>query len=383
MYTYKMYAQECDTCEYKICFTQGDFMQYVDRYYECEEIRETLEAITVESEYELSRDFMKMNSGDIFAYLRDDGIWQTMPSDTECSWYYDQRYDINNGNSTRKIGRLYQQEVFPVKLPLNEWLYSGDRGLYARFIMHPERDGPNGGKYYFPNKKCEHLCEGPVVITGVLDKGNFGFIECHMQQFEIPDVESLLPWLLDTADVVPHGTVQRVRTPFGELLTISDKNNVIRFIPVVCSESESEFHIEIRNRGDITDIIGDLPDTEREVLETCGIKDYICRLGVEKTELEIQKMFRTCGFQFPDKFDDTVKETDPLMNEVLSLGIIRRSKVGTNSFYEVDFDRVFEIAAQFTADELDAIAATVNNLNDKTNKNITSQLKSGKLRLSL
>jgi len=123
-------------------------------------------------------------------------LYAVQNGDITTGWF-ESRYDALFSDKAQEVmpngGRLvtatiHERTLKPVSFPFEAVLYEGDRGLF----IHKNLDEPENGhlskrrKYYFPARSCGPFCAGPVVITSITDKGNYGFFTGHMQSFTAP-----------------------------------------------------------------------------------------------------------------------------------------------------------------------------------------------------
>lgn len=58
--------------------------------------------------------------------------------------------------------------------------------LFCRLNLPPEIDGYEAmGRICFPDRSMAGVCEGKAVVTGVKEKGSYGFLMGHMIQYGI------------------------------------------------------------------------------------------------------------------------------------------------------------------------------------------------------
>lgn len=99
-----------------------------------------------------------------------------------------------SGLVERKL--LNTASIEPAQFPMVVDLKAGKDGrLNCRINLHPEVDGYDAvGMVCFPDRSMTGACAGKAMITGVKEKGTYGFLMGSMIQYGMPDWDKFLDY---------------------------------------------------------------------------------------------------------------------------------------------------------------------------------------------
>lgn len=257
-----------------------------------------------------------------------------------------------------------ETDYTPMKLPVRTTLMRNDKGLYCRLNLHPEEDGYRSpGKIFFPDRKCGNsLCEGPVIITSVHDKGNYGFFTGEMVQYEAPSDEQV------SEHVIKNSLYDRkLRFMKGKLGSYVEVDGGNCF---VAANSGCEFNYDVYDYGEAVskcteEILG--VDLVCQGFQGCNFEEFYNRF----VKFEFQSFHATWCIKFISK----------LFDEAIKYRFIALKTTNNVDFVEVDKGQLMYALDQFSREEMAEIIAKVTEINTKANETIKSKMRSGKVRL--
>lgn len=307
-------------------------------------------------------------------------------NDTVTDWY-DIRSDALNAVpvdaavSTWEEARVHAQWLFPLRFPVTSHAEQGEKGPFVRLNLHPEADGMTRGKLCFPHRDCaDKIRSGPIVITGVFDKGNYAFFTGHMVQYEWPDNDKLLDYIEKDGFISRYRLTYVETEHFGKIIVLSEHVGLInRYIP--CHRA-----LGVQN-GDIVSISDTavLTDPGNDI-RSIDVADLLCReyMGCDFGNLTNQFI------QIPDqwtrrlrtrKYDRYISD---LMDDAVDSGIVSPMILEeTVFFYEFSSYGLLATIHGFSKEEMDEIVKTVNQTNMAAQEQIKSLAKRGKIRITV
>ncbi len=268
-----------------------------------------------------------------------------------------------HGNLVQEC-HILPKQYKPVELPVYAELEQGRKGLMCRMNLRPDVFGTHTqGKLYFPDRSCEEgLCIGPIVVTGVKERTNYGFIQCHMRQFEVPSDEAVSNFIISRN--LYEGTVKFCSNKFGQFVLIDE---------VVCL-------IKQEKEAVICDIRLDKYDSNVVVKETIIGRDLVCQGYQGCSFKELVSKFGRFQYESHQATENT-KFISKLFDEAIRYGFVSLKTIHNVDFVEVNKRKLEEAMDQFSREEMDKIITVCSDLNEKANKAIRSKVKNGKIRL--
>lgn len=283
----------------------------------------------------------------------------------------------SNDEEPRHIMRAHamRPRLKPLTLPVTQYLYKNDRGLYCRLNLHPEIDGSFrvNGKLFFPDRSCaDTLCEGYCVITETNDKGNYGFFKGHMQQFKAPSDELLDEYIRE------HGlydrTLRYMSGKFGtyvETIWIPDTwtTGYITDNRVLVETEDGKIE-EYANLG---------VDPNARVTKEISVADYLCE-GYHGCKFD--KLFNSfVRVVFNPGVNASVsdKYISDLLDDAVTEGMLQTFAFQNVFYVNVTSDGLARALMSFSRDEMSELIQTVNKINQTANDIIRGKIKRGKI----
>lgn len=264
-------------------------------------------------------------------------------------------------------------DYVPVQLPVQTTLLRNEKGLYCRLNLHPEEEGLHAkGKIFFPDRACaEHLCEGPVMIHSVKDKGNYGFFSGEMVQFKAPSDAQVSEYIIKNS--LYESKVRFMEGKFGTYANIYNSSNTLfscRDYLVLRPDGCVEKNYDMAEYGEVAskcteEILG--VDLVCQGYQGCNFEDFYNRF--------VRFGFDAYGAIWSTRF------ISKLFDEAIKCGFIAIKSTNHVDFVEVSKARLMEALDQFSQEEMAEIIAKVNEINNKANEDIQNKIRSGKLRL--
>lgn len=265
-------------------------------------------------------------------------------------------------------------EYAPIQLPVRTILVRNEKGLYCRLNLHPEEDGYHArGKIFFPDRQCaDTLCEGPVCIKTVADKGNYGFFVGEMVQYKAPSDEQVSEYIIQNN--LYESKVHFMKGKFGTYVSIPSLS-AISGSYLDCLVLGPNGNVE--KSCDMTEYGEAASKCTEEIL---GV-DLVCQ-GYQGCDFQ-EFYNRFVKFEF-DPFGATwsTKFISKLFDEAMRCRFIALKTIHNVDFVEVSKARLMEALDQFSREEMAEIIAKVNEINTKANEALKSKVRSGKLRLT-
>ena len=323
--------------------------------------------------------YYKENGGEAFrAHYGDDAV---------TDWYDTMSSALTEVPNDAAVNRWEKAEIhrpwlFPMTFPVTNYVVQGEKGLHTRLNLHPEVDGiSTRGKLCFPHRDCaDRICSGPIVITGVFDKGNYAFFTGHMVQYEWPSENELLDYIEKDGFMSRYRLTYVETEHFGKIIVLSEHVGLInRYIP--CHRA-----LGVQN-GDIVSISDTavLTDPGNDI-RSVDVADLLCReyMGCDFSNLTNQFI------QIPDqwtrrlrtrKYDRYISD---LIDDAVDSGIVSPMILEeTVFFYEFSSYGLLATIHGFSKEEIEEIIKTVNQTNMAAQEQIKSLAKRGKIRITV
>ena len=254
------------------------------------------------------------------------------------------------------------------EFPLRTVLSQGNKGLYCKLNLHPEIDGiHSSGKFYFPDRSCaDNLCEGPVIITEIKDRGTYGFFKGHMRKFSLPADEDLdnyiekyyqQGYIENSFRFVESEFGSFVLTPHDMVLAKDEKGNFIDNV---------SFH-ELGKKGTI--------------VKTVAFSDFICEGYHDCAFTELMNKFNVFHFETAFGVVSSDKFISELLDDAIADKFIKPKALDGVFFVSVDPQELKKSLMKYSREEMQELIETVNDINQKAEAAIKSKIKSGKISL--
>lgn len=270
---------------------------------------------------------------------------------------------------------LFPQKLQPIipseKQPYMMLLSPGDRGLVGRANLRPDEVGnySDKKKVYFPDRSCkDNLCAGMVKVTGVNDRGNYGFITGTMVQYTQPTEEDLAKFLI--AERWFRGQLEFITNKYWGAAVAShgtDPNSSWRYIAVDEAGELKE-----------CDLLGEYDHRDDVISESISAADFICTGYTGQTELELLKIVPRIPDLWRYPVSESIKFISNEFDEAIECGFIKLWRFRTFDLVEIVPDRVFK-AAESLQENLVPVLEEAKKINEAAIAAITNLKRKGKL----
>lgn len=261
----------------------------------------------------------------------------------------------------------------PVKLPIRVNLLRSEKGLFCRLNLHPEENGYRAqGKVFFPDRRCaDNLCEGPVIVKSVIDKGNYGFFVGEMVQYRAPSDEQVSQYIIENS--LYGSKVRFMEGKFGTHVNIPDLSDT-SFSYLNCLVLGPNGNVE--KNCDMTDYGEAASKCTEEIL---GM-DLVCQGYQGCNFADLYGQFARFSFK-PHQSSWSTKFISKLFDDAIKCRFISLNTTNNVDFVEVDKEQLMYSLDQFSREEMAEIIAKVNEINTKANEAVAAKVRSGKLHL--
>ncbi|MCM1233544.1 MAG: hypothetical protein NC489_25800 [Ruminococcus flavefaciens] len=286
-----------------------------------------------------------------------------------------------------ECAELCEQCTFPVTCPFEVTLYRNEKGLYCSIDLHPEETGGFRDKFLFPDRSCKNqLCVGPVVVTKVDDRGNYGFITASMKQYSRPN-EGLVAEYLVNDPATWGGMLQMIKTPFGPLTRLSvEKRNKhsgrVESVNNTILLEEYPGANKVRAAHWLENFVsGDEVSAKVTIEEEISVADFLCQGYQGCTISELSAKIKRVPFENLRSYR-SIKFISDLFDAAVKHGVFKIYTFDNVNYVEVYDECLLEFALAFTKEEVDKIIGTVNKLNESATATFKSRIAKGKLRIN-
>lgn len=276
--------------------------------------------------------------------------------------------------------------VFPVTVPFTTTLYANSRGLYCEIDMHPEETGGWRRKYYFPDRSCkDKLVPGEMIVTKVIDRGNYGFVVGTMKQYSRPDEEQLAEFFAGDSTYWNFGILNFLNTPHGKLTQVVNNTRNKHTGKVDHQESwialpDEDDHPKFKRDYYLNGLVEDeINNGTATVEETISVAEFLCQGYQGCTLAELGQRFKDIPFDTAGSYR-TVKFRTDLYDEAVKYGIFTSRAFTFNVDYiEVNEDHMLELAVDFKPDEVNTLVELVNRVNEQATTAMRNKIRKGKI----
>ena len=294
--------------------------------------------------------------------------------------------DLNDIDCRIKIAELQKPYLKPVEMPVNTYLRNGQKGLYTYINTNPEIHGmfdhghKRRGKIFFPDRSCAaELCEGPVVITEIKDKGNYGFFIGHMQKFNTPSDNALDDYIRDVENY--YGGFRFVSGTFGNYIIVTGP--VEEYGPKKGTRPATDTILVASPDGKAQNenamIIAN--DNTAKIIREISIADFLCE-GYHGCKFD-ELVAKFTPFKF-DSYDAVYsdKYISDLFDDAVDAHIIEPKTIHGTFYAKISTHHLLRHLTDFSEEEIKTLIDEVNKINQTANETIMGKVKRGKLRLT-
>lgn len=270
---------------------------------------------------------------------------------------------------------LFPQKLQPIvpseEQPYMMLLSPGDRGLVGRANLRPDEVGKYSGKkkVYFPDRSCkDSLCAGMAKVTGVNDRGNYGFITGTMVQYTQPTEEDLARFLI--TEHMFYGQLEFITNKYWGAAVAShgtDPNSSWRYIAVDETGELKEY-----------DILGEYDHRDDVISESISAADFICTGYTGQTQLKLLQAVPRIPDLWRYPMSESIKFISEDFDEAIQCGFIKLWRLYTFDLVEIVPDRVFN-AAEVLQKDLIPVLEEAKKINEAAIAAITNLKRKGKL----
>lgn len=270
---------------------------------------------------------------------------------------------------------LFPQKLQPIvpseEQPYMMLLSPGDRGLVGRANLRPDEVGKYSGKkkVYFPDRSCkDSLCAGMAKVTGVNDRGNYGFITGTMVQYTQPTEEDLAKFLI--TEHMFYGQLEFITNKYWGAAVAShgtDPNSSWRYIAVDETGELKEY-----------DILGEYDHRDDVISESISAADFICTGYTGQTQLGLLQAVPRIPDLWRYPMSESIKFISEDFDEAIQCGFIKLWRLYTFDLVEIVPDRVFN-AAEVLQKDLIPVLEEAKKINEAAIAAITNLKRKGKL----
>lgn len=271
--------------------------------------------------------------------------------------------------------------------PFLAQLQKNDRGFFIRVRMP---DAPmRVGKLFFPDRNgvdSNTLYEGPIVITDISDRGNYGFFKGHMREMNAPGGTGLIHYLIDKE--LWNGLIDKYRTPSGDEFTLVQ----LMSGPRVTHKIFLEEFINVLEDGDEEDYAAEVPSIDdaaipycTKILETMTISDFITMYLHDEKYEDLDRRFQNARFSYKihdrDSLRENTKFISHIFDQAIKDGIIYFYKYGSIPMIEINFLTLPEMVVTYNTHEINQLLEEITKINYEANRAIEGVILHGKARL--
>lgn len=278
---------------------------------------------------------------------------------------------------------LNTESIEPAKFPMVVDLVADNDGrLSCRINLHPELDGYNAnGMVCFPDRSMVGAYAGKALITGVKEKGTYGFLMGGMVQYGMPDMDKFLDYVWARLGDEMDKEFLTVNHPgLGRFLYSDGYAWVETATSPYCKDDSGYWpsdYAKVSVPFDVEQYV-----EERATLEDIFLMDAF---GTALTKQDILDRFPHYKF-FDVKYNEFWQRSDRLMPEIieqavtegfLNLVCLSDSRVLA---LEVDESALYRLSS-FSIEEIEEMARQYAQINDEAEQAIKARIKKGTLRL--
>lgn len=279
---------------------------------------------------------------------------------------------------------LNTASIEPAKFPMVVDLEAGTDGrLSCRINLHPEIDGYNAtGMVCFPDRSMTGACAGKAMITGIKEKGTYGFLMGSMIQYGMPDWDKFLDYAW-----------KNLRDEAGEDLLIINHPGLGRFL-----YSDGKAWVETATSpyckgcfwaDDYRQVL--VPDTivEQYVEARTTLEDIFLKDSFGDTLTKQGLLERFPHYKFLDmRYSEVWLRGDKLMPEIIEQaiaeGVLNQVCLSNSRVLALEVNRnsIYRLSA-FSIEEIEEMAREYTKINDEAKAFIMALIKKGSLRMSI
>lgn len=279
---------------------------------------------------------------------------------------------------------LNTASIEPVKFPMVVELEAGKDGrLSCRINLHPEIDGYNAaGMVCFPDRSMIGACAGKAMITGVKEKGTYGFLIGSMIQYGMPDWNKFLDYAWKHPGNEASKELLIINHPgLGRFLYSDGKAWVETATSPHCKGScwlYDYWQISVPEAIDIEQYV-----ESRTTLEDIFLEDAFEGTLTKQKILDWFPHYRFLDIMYSEVWQNGDKLMPEIIEQAIAEGFMNQVCLSNSRVLalEVNRDAIYRLSA-FSIEEIEEMAKEYTRINDEAKASIMALIKRGSLRIN-
>ena len=279
---------------------------------------------------------------------------------------------------------LNTASIEPVKFPMVVDLEASKDGrLSCRINLHPEIDGYNAaGMVCFPDRSMAGACAGKAMITGVKEKGTYGFLLGSMIQYGMPDWDKFLDYAWKNLSCEMTKDFLIVNHPgLGRFLYSDGKAWVETATSPYCKEgywAGDYQQVFVPNTIDIEQYV-----ESRTTLEDIFLEDAFEGTLTKQKILDWFPHYRFLDIMYSEVWQNGDKLMPEIIEQAIAEGFMNQVCLSNSRVLalEVNRDAIYRLSA-FSIEEIEEMAREYTRINDEAKASIMALIKRGSLRIN-
>ena len=278
---------------------------------------------------------------------------------------------------------LNTASIEPIKFPMVVDLEAGKDGrLSCRINLHPEIDGYNAaGMVCFPDRSMAGACAGKAMITGVKEKGTYGFLLGSMIQYGMPDWDKFLDYAWKNLGYEVTKELLIINHPgLGRFLYSDGKAWVETATSPYC---KGRYWTDDYRQFSVSEAI----DIEQYMESRTSLEDIFLEDSFEGTLTKQDLLERFPHYKFLDiRYSEIWLSGDKLMPEIIEQaiaeGFLHQACLSGSRVAALAVNRstIYRLSA-FSIEEIEEMAKEYARINDEAKASIMALIKRGSLRI--
>lgn len=290
-----------------------------------------------------------------------------------------------SGFVERKL--LNTASIEPVQFPMVVDLEAGKDGrLSCRINLHPEVDGYNAvGMVCFPDRSMTGACAGKAMITGVKEKGTYGFLIGSMIQYGMPDWDKFLDYAWKHMGnyevskdllVVNHPGLGRFLCLDGGILVETGTSPYCK--EEKCFWPGTYVQVDLPNAIDIEQYV-----ESRTTLGEIFLKDAFGDALTKEDILGRFPHYKFLDMRYSEAWQSSDNPMPEVVEQAIAEGFLRQVCLPGRRIpaLVVVSNAVYRLAS-FSVEEIEDLAKEYAKINDEAKASIMARIKKGTLRVA-
>lgn len=285
-----------------------------------------------------------------------------------------------SGLVERKL--LNTASIEPAQFPMVVDLKAGKDGrLSCRINLHPEVDGYDAvGMVCFPDRSMTGACAGKAMITGVKEKGTYGFLMGSMIQYGMPDRDKFLDYAwkhLDTRKellVINHPGLGRFLCSGGKAWVETATSPYCKG----CYWPDDYQQVLVPDTINVEQYV-----ETRTTLGEIFLKDAFGDALTKEDILGRFPHYKFLDMRYSEAWQSSDKTMPKVVEQAIAEGFLRQVCLPGCRILAlvVDSNAVYRLAS-FSVEEIEDLAKEYAKINDEAKASIMARIKKGTLRVA-